>query len=313
MLTLVDEALVRLFDHPIQDSMAHITWNNHTNLVAPSVPDATLVLDTLGFPAEGDYSAARLLVNANKMGWKRFVVYNLRGGRFAAVGLGKDTQDVLIDLYGDSGDYTGSGLDGAEVQIHADGQDQLGQIMKDGKLVIHGDVGQTFLYGAKGGEIYVLGSAAGRPLINAVGKPRAVINGTCLDYLAESFMAGDPSKGGGFVILNGVGYTEDGKLIDLPSPYPGGNLFSLASGGAIFIRDPRRQVEEDQLNGGVFAELTDADWRMIEPYLVENEKLFGIKVEDLLTVDGKYKSPSEVYRKVRVYTSETVLVETENR
>ena len=44
----------------------------------------------------------------------------------------------------------------------------MGQILKSGKLVIHGDVGQTFLYGAKGGEIYVMGSAAGRPLINAV-------------------------------------------------------------------------------------------------------------------------------------------------
>jgi len=313
VLTLVDNALVCLFDHVIKDYINRITWDSRANLIAPSIPDASLVIDALGFPAEGDESAARFLVNANKLGWKRFVVYNLRGGRFAAVGLGKNTQGVHIDLYGDPGDYTGSGLDGAEVRIHTDGQDQLGQIMKDGKLVIYGDVGQTFLYGAKGGEIYVLGSAAGRPLINAAGKPRAVINGTCLDYLAESFMAGDPSKGGGFVILNGIGYTEDGKLTDLPSPYPGGNLFSLASGGAIFIRDPRRQVEEDQLNGGVFADLTETDWRIIEPYLIENENLFGIKVEDLLTVDGIYKSPSEVYRKVKVFTSETVLVESENR
>ena len=38
-----------------------------------------------------------------------------------------------------------------------------------GKLVVYGDVGQTFLYGVKGGEIYVLGNAAGRPMINAVG------------------------------------------------------------------------------------------------------------------------------------------------
>ena len=126
-------------------------------------------------------------------------------------------------------------------------------------------------------------------------------------------MAGDPFKGGGFVILNGVSYTEDGRLVDLPSPYPGGNLFSLASGGAIYIRDPRRQVEVDQLNGGVFADLTENDWRLIEPYLMENENLFGIKVEDLLKVDGESKSPSEIYRKVRVYTAETVLVETENR
>ncbi len=66
-------------------------------------------------------------------------------------------------------------------------------------MVIYGDVGQTFLYGAKGGEIYVMGNAAGRPLINSVGKPRVVINGTCLDFLGESFMAGDPHNGGGFV------------------------------------------------------------------------------------------------------------------
>ena len=102
-------------------------------------------------------------------------------------------------------------------------------------------------------------------------------------------------------------------MTDLPSPYPGGNLFSLASGGAIFIRDPHRRVEEDQLNGGVFADLTETDWRMIDPYLIENEKLFGIKVDDLLTVDGLFKSPYEVFRKVKVYTSETVLVESENR
>ena len=31
---------------------------------------------------------------------------------------------------------------------------------------------------------------------NATGKPRVVINGTCLDYLAESFMAGAPLNGG---------------------------------------------------------------------------------------------------------------------
>ena len=328
LLTLVDQSLTTLFDavpldggpktvdgskNSLRSIVHRLTWSTRKNLTAPAMQDAVLVVNAYGFPAEGDESAARYLVNANKQGWKRFVVYNWRGGRFAAVGFGACSQAVRVDLYGDVGDYTASGLDGAEVHLHGDGQDQLGQIMKDGKLVIHGDVGQTFLYGAKGGEIYVLGSAAGRPLINAVGKPRAVINGTCLDYLAESFMAGDPYNGGGFIILNGVGYTEDGKLVDLPSPYPGGNLFSLASGGAIFIRDPRRLVEEDQLNGGVFADLMEADWGLIEPYLVENEKLFGIKVEELLTVDGARKSPSEVYRKVRVYAAETVLAETENR
>jgi hypothetical protein len=94
--------------------------------------------------------------------------------------------------------------------------------MKDGKLVVYGDVGQTFMYGAKGGSAFIMGNAAGRPLINAVGKPRVVINGTALDYLAESFMAGDALNGGGFVILNGIGFDDnDGALSELNRLIPG--------------------------------------------------------------------------------------------
>ena len=57
----------------------------------------------------------------------------------------------------------GSGIDGLEITVHGNAQDQFGQIIKRGKMVIHGDVGQTFMYGAKGGVVYVLGNAAGRP------------------------------------------------------------------------------------------------------------------------------------------------------
>ncbi len=245
------------------------------------------MVDACGFSAEGAESAAQLLCQAHALGWRRLVTFNWRGGRFAGCGLGPGTDDVRLDIYGDAGDYLGSGLDGARLYLHGDAQDQVGQILRRGQLVIHGDVGQTFLYGAKGGEIYVRGSAAGRPLINAVGRPRAVINGTCLDYLAESFMAGDPLDGGGFAILNGVTFDESGHLVELDSPYPGGNLFSLASGGAIYLRDPHGKVDDEQLNGGQFAALSDADWRLIEPYLRRNEALFGIGVDDLLQVGGE--------------------------
>ena len=145
-----------------------------------------------------------------------------------------------------------------------------------------------------------MGNGAGRPLINAVGRPRVVINGTCLDYLAESFMAGDPLKGGGFVVLNGIEFDEEGKVIDQPTPYPGSNLFSLASGGAIYLRDPYRKVVDGQLNGGEFVDLSPADWELVLPYLEENERLFGISIQnDLLRVNGQKKSYQEVYRKVQ--------------
>ena len=234
------------------------------------------------------------------MGWKNFICYGYKGQRFTGCGLSKQTEGVRIDVYDSSGDYLASGIDGLEIHVHGNAQDQLGQIMKSGKLVIHGDVGQTFMYGAKGGEVYVLGNAAGRPLINAVGRPRVVINGTCLDYLAEAFMAGDPLNGGGFVILNGMQFDHNGVLHPQPTPYPGSNLFSLASGGAIYLRDPNRVLVDEQLNGGEFVDLTDEDWELIRPYLQENEKLFGISVEnDLLRVDGEIRDYRAVYRKVQ--------------
>ncbi|MFZ5821099.1 MAG: glutamate synthase, partial [Chloroflexota bacterium] len=206
-----------------------------------------------------------------------------------------ESSGVRIDVYGSSGDYLASGLDGMEIHVHGNAQDQLCQIMKSGKLVVHGDVGQTFGYAAKGGDVYVLGNAAGRPMINAVGKPRVVINGTCLDYLAESFMAGDPHNDGGFVILNGIRVTDQGEMVELDEPYPGGNLFSLASGGCIYVRDPKRIVSEDQLNGGVFAPFDERDWELIKPYLEENQRQFGIAVDDLLAGE----TPAKVYRKIQ--------------
>jgi len=256
-------------------------------------------LDSAGFAPEGGRSLARAIVHLYRQGHRRMTLVRTKGQRFIANGLGPDTQGLRIDVYGSPGDYLASGIDGAEVIVHGSAQDQVAQIMKGGKLCIYGDVGQTFLYAAKGGEAFVLGNAAGRPLINAVGRPRVVINGTCLDYLAESCMAGDPLEGGGFVVVNGVAFDEDGQLLDLDTPYPGGNLFSLSSGGAVYLRDPKGKVTEDQLNGGEFEPMQKADWAILEPYLEENERLFGIPLVQLLSVNGKTLSGEQVYRKVR--------------
>jgi glutamate synthase domain-containing protein 3 len=162
------------------------------------------------------------------------------------------------------------------------------------------------MYGAKGGEVYIMGNAAGRPLINAVGKPRVVINGTCLDYLAESFMAGDPLNGGGFVIMNGIIIDNDGKIVTQDTPYSGSNLFSLASGGCIYLRDPEKKVVSEQLNGGELVDLSDKDRELILPYLKENERLFGIEIDELLTVNGIKRNFTDVYRKVQPVKTEVL-------
>jgi glutamate synthase domain-containing protein 1/glutamate synthase domain-containing protein 3 len=280
-------------------SPVHLLLDHDAPLPDRVAPGVTVVLDARSFPPEGPASAGRAVVELYRRGAARILLAGCRGHRFIGAGLGPDSAAVRIDVYGSSGDYLASGLDGAEVVVHGSGQDQLAQIMKDGRLVVHGDVGQTFGYAAKGGSVFILGNAAGRPLINAVGRPRVVINGTCLDYLAESFMAGDPTNGGGFVIVNGVSFDESGTLRALDTPYPGGNLFSLASGGAIYVRDPRGLLTEDQLNGGELAELSPADAAVVWPLLADNERLFGITTAALLTVGGRELPLERVYRKVR--------------
>jgi glutamate synthase domain-containing protein 1/glutamate synthase domain-containing protein 3 len=304
VLRVLDQVLTNLFEHapPFGTGATglyrRVDWATRESLAAPEPGEEVLVVNVERFPSEGEDCDAVLVRRAYELGWRRFICHGYRGQRFTGCGLGPATDGVRIDVYGSSGDYLGSGMDGLSIFVHGNGQDQLGQIMNRGRLVVYGDVGQTFLYGAKGGEAYVLGNAAGRPLINAVGRPRVVINGTCLDFLAESFMAGDPLDGGGFVILNGIEFDEHGLVVPQATPYPGSNLFSLASGGAIYIRDPHQQVVEAQLNGGEFASLTEEDWLLIHPFLEENERLFGVSVEQLLTVDGEVREPEEVYRKV---------------
>jgi hypothetical protein len=111
-------------------------------------------------------------------------------------------------------------------------------------------------------------------------------------------MAGDPHKNGGFVILNGIRFDGEGRIVLMDEPYPGSNIFSLASGGAVYVRDPMKTLVEQQLNGGVIEQINKKDWELILPYLEENQRLFNINIDDLLTVDGVKQSPLRVYRKV---------------
>ncbi|HUT11634.1 MAG TPA: hypothetical protein VMY42_14130 [Thermoguttaceae bacterium] len=305
VLTILRQGLQRIFeaqplcDRPAQSAHCRVTWDTRKKLRGPEADETTLLIDGRGFSPEGAHCDAALAKKAYALGWRHLVHYNTRGTRFHAVGFGPATDGLRIDCYDNPGDYLASGMDGMEVYVHGNAQDQLCQIAKRGKLVVFGDVGQTFLYGAKGGDCYVMGNVAGRPLINAVGRPKVVINGTALDFLAESFMAGDPLNGGGFAVVNGLRFDAHGKLVPLDLPYPGSNLLSLASGGALYVRDPHHTLVDEQLNAGMYRPLSAADWKLVLPYLQENERLFGIRIqEDLLTVDGVLRDPKNVYRKV---------------
>ena len=305
--------LTRLLDQPLKNlrqSHTRAILSKKLNEIFATVhlPDVCRI-DAHQLAAEGEGSLARLLVEMHQKGFYRFILFNCQGQRFIGSGLGPNSDGVEIHVYGSSGDYLASGIDGAEIHVHGHAQDQLAQIMNSGTLVVHGNVGQAFMYGAKGGKAFVRGNTAGRPLINAVGHPRVIINGTCLDYLAESFMAGNPLKGGGFVVVNSLYTSQNGEWCDFEDPYPGSNLFSLPSGGAIYIRDPEHKVTKGQLNGGEFVDVTVQDWELLLPYLEENNRHFDLTVERLLQYREKAFAFHQIYRKINPILARAVLDE----
>lgn len=298
LIPLFEKAIYSILDEvpPMKvDSKSRfrrIDWNSRKSLVKPARANSVLVMDAYDFPPEGSDGVCRLLEEAYRLGWRKIIAYNFRGQRNFGAGL-VARDGVRIDVYGRVGDCLAAFADGPEFYVHGDVQDSVAYCFRSGKLVVHGDAGKAFEYGAKGGVAFILGDLMDRPLINAVGSATAVINGSCMDYMGESFMAAK-----GFIILNGVKFDEQGRLVEKETPYHGGNLLPLAAAGAVYVRDPRKTVGEDQLNGGKIESITYEDWNRMLPLLRENERLFGIRIEDLLKVNGIVKKPEEVYRKV---------------
>ena len=101
------------------------------------------------------------------------------------------------------------------------------------------------------------------------------------------------------MIVNGIYFDSQGVIQELKEPYPGSNLFSLASGGAIYIRDPAKKISQEQLNGGEFAEVSIEDWQLIESYLKENETYFNIPIARLLEYENRSLRFNEIYRKIQ--------------
>jgi glutamate synthase domain-containing protein 1 len=298
LIALFEETLFNVFDTvPIigssLDSIYYlITYDERKKLRSPLYLNDILIIDVSGFAPEGVNGTCQFLETVCQMGWRNVIAYRFNGQRNFGAGL-ITKQKMKIDVYGRVGDCLAAFADGPEFYVHESVQDSVAYCFKSGKLVIYGDVGKTFEYGAKGGVAFVLGDLIDRPLINSVGSTTAIINGSCKDYMGESCMAAR-----GFIILNGMAFDDHGVLVEQETPYHGGNLFPLAAASAVYLRDPRNTVGEDQLNGGRIISLSKEDWEKILPLLEENEKLFGIRVENLLTVDGTLKKPDEVYRKV---------------
>jgi glutamate synthase domain-containing protein 2/FAD/FMN-containing dehydrogenase/glutamate synthase domain-containing protein 3/glutamate synthase domain-containing protein 1 len=217
-----------------------------------------LVIDASGFPPEGHDSLARTVVAAYEKGWRKFIVYKQTGQRYLGCGLGPKSDGVEIHLYGNSGQDIANSMMGGTVIVHGDAQNDMSKILHSGTVVVHGLSGNTGLYGAKGGEVFVRKSTGIRWVINSVSSPsgpglKVFIVGAPMEYLAESLM-------GGTIVVMGLDWNEQGGLVRMLRPFPGNSILAGASAGKVILYDPFKQVEPAQYPGAVEIGFLPADW-----------------------------------------------------
>ncbi|HET7487458.1 MAG TPA: glutamate synthase large subunit [Acidimicrobiales bacterium] len=118
------------------------------------------------------------------------------------------THGIEIDLVGEANDYVGKGMGGGRIVIRPPANDAGDPVL----------AGNTCLYGATGGDVYIAGSAGERFGVRNSGA-NAVVEGTG-DHACEYM------TGGTIVILGPVGY----------------NLGAGMTGGEAFVWDPRARL-----------------------------------------------------------------------
>jgi glutamate synthase domain-containing protein 3/glutamate synthase domain-containing protein 1 len=228
---------------------------DHCSLVTDN---CCLVIDASGFPPEGHDSLARTVVDAYEKGWRKFIVYKQTGQRYLGCGLGPKSEGVEIHLYGNSGQDIANSMMGGTVIVHGDAQNDMSKILHSGAVVVHGLAGNTGLYGAKGGEVFVRKSTGIRWVINSVSSPsgpgfKVFIVGAPMEYLAESLM-------GGTIVVMGLDWNEQGELVRMLRPFPGNSILAGASAGKVILYDPFNQVEPAQYPNAVEIGFLPADW-----------------------------------------------------
>ena len=117
---------------------------------------------------------------------------NLQGNAGQSLGAW-NANGLNISLEGDANDYVGKGMNGGRIIIHNSANYAQ---KKDPSILI----GNTALYGATGGELYVAGKAGERFAVRNSGAS-AVIEGAgdhCCEYMT----------GGNIVVLGAVSYTH---------------------------------------------------------------------------------------------------------
>ena len=148
-------------------------------------------------------------------------------------------------------------------------QDAVGDTMNDGRIVVHGNIGDAAGYAMRGGEIYVKGNAGYRAGIHMkeynTKKPAIIIGGRAGSFLGEY-------QAGGLILV--LGLNDDGKSIVGNFPCTG------MHGGKMVLRGDVKDVDFPKQTNRRIA--TEEDMLEIRPFIEKYCDFFGADANELL-------------------------------
>ncbi len=215
---------------------------------------------------------------------KKILLDDVCGQRFIAASL---QGNLEIEINGLPGNDLGIFLDGPKIVINGNCEDQAGNTMNDGEIIVHGEGGDVIGLSARGGKIYIkkdVGYRVGIHIKEYENKfPVIVIGGTTKDFLGE-YMAG------GLIIVLGLKFLPDGKIIENPHTICGDELGTGIHRGKIILRT--EEDLEDKLGiGAKVDKMTSETEKEIRPYIEEFCQTFEIPLEMLFEKPFKVIKP----------------------
>ncbi len=243
---------------------------------------STLLINASGFAAEGTdprYSLALMLAEAYQKGWRRFLLYRVRGQRLISTAVmgSAHTDDVVMDVYGIPGEYFAAFMQGGTIRLHGNAQNFCAMVMHHGYLTVYGNAGKVCGYASKGGKVFILGDIVDRAWTNSVNDPRCQalqvhVLGSASKYAGESLMGGD-------FFFGGLHFDVQGQLKTQQRPYRGTKLLGGASRGRMLFFDPYNRLLPEQYSHGKLEPIAPETWPYWQAMVRETLQLAGVSVE----------------------------------
>jgi hypothetical protein len=251
----------------------------------------------------------RILRECVQNGIREVSLLNVRGQRY--IGVGVDGQ-LYVRIYGTPGNCLANLNESIDFEVFGSVQDDVGDVMHGGSVVVHGDARDVLGQALQGGTVLVKGNAGNRCGIQmreySEKRPYLIVGGRVDDYLGE-YMAG------GVIAVLGLGY--EGTDVPVTGRFVGTGMV----GGRIYIRGlvprshigylpPRRDVLQylrglhldGELDDATFARLSSCAHldpetlsRHLPPDLLRRVmKLFEHKYFRRLLVEERHLTDQEV-------------------